>query len=119
MANEKDIKYINREFGDFKTQLVEFAKNYFPDTYNDFNEASPGAMFIEMASYVGDVLSFYTDTQLQESFLQHAQNPSNLYALAYMMGYRPRVTNVAEVELEISQQVSALGTSSSFAPFTS
>lgn len=116
MANEKDIKYINREFGDFKTQLIEFAKNYFPDTYNDFNEASPGAMFIEMASYVGDVLSFYTDTQLQESFLQHAQNPSNLYALAYMMGYRPRVTNVAEVELEISQQVSALGTSSSFAP---
>ena len=116
MANEKDIKYINREFGDFKTQLIEFAKNYFPDTYNDFNESSPGAMFIEMASYVGDVLSFYTDTQLQESFLQHAQNPSNLYALAYMMGYRPRVTNVAEVELEISQQVSALGTSSSFAP---
>ena len=111
MAEEKDIKYINREFGDFKNQLIEFAKNYFPDTYNDFTEASPGAMFIEMASYVGDVLSFYTDTQLQESFLQHAQNPSNLYSLAYMMGYRPRVSTAAEVELEVSQRVAATGSS--------
>lgn len=109
MAEEKEIKYINKEFGDFKTQLIEYAKNYFPDTYNDFSEASPGAMFIEMASYVGDVLSFYTDTQIQETFLQHAQNPSNLYTLAYMMGYRPKVTSASEVELEVTQRVAASG----------
>lgn len=107
MASEKDIKYINREFGDFKSQLIEFAKNYFPDTYNDFSETSPGMMFIEMAAYVGDVLSFYQDSQLQETFLQHAQNPSNLYTLAYMMGYRPRVTSAAEVTLDITQKVSS------------
>ena len=65
MAQERDIRYINREFGDFRGQLIEFAKNYFPDSYNDFSPTSPGMMFIEMASYVGDVLSFYQDTQLQ------------------------------------------------------
>ena len=92
MATEKDIRYINREFGDFRTQLTEFAKNYFPDSYNDFSPTSPGMMFIEMAAYVGDVLSFYQDNQLQETFLQHAKNPANLYTLAYMMGYRPKVT---------------------------
>ena len=69
MAEQRDIKYVNREFGDFKEQLTEFAKSYFPDSYNDFNETAPGMMFIEMASYVGDVLSFYQDTQLQETFL--------------------------------------------------
>jgi len=116
MAEEKDIKYINREFSDFKSQLVEFSKNYFPDTYNDFNESSPGAMFIEMASYVGDVLSFYTDTQLQESFLQHAQNPSNLYSLAYMMGYRPKVSNVSEVEIDVSQIIPATISGSNYVP---
>lgn len=105
MAQERDIKYINREFGDFRGQLIEFAKNYFPDTYNDFSPTSPGMMFIEMASYVGDVLSFYQDTQLQETFLQHAKNPGNLYNLAYMMGYRPKVTSAAEVELDISLNV--------------
>ena len=98
MAQERDIRYINREFGDFRGQLIEFAKNYFPDTYNDFSPTSPGMMFIEMASYVGDVLSFYQDTQLQETFLQYAKNPSNLYTLAYMMGYTPRVTSIAETD---------------------
>lgn len=116
MATEKDIKYINKDFTDFKTALMEHAKNYFPDAYNDFTEASPGAMFIEMASYVGDVLSFYTDTQLQETFLKHAKDPSNLYSLAYMMGYRPRSTAASTVELEVTQRVAAIASGSDYTP---
>lgn len=107
MAQERDIKYINREFSDFRNQLIEFAKNYFPDTYNDFSPSAPGTMFIEMAAYVGDVLSFYQDTQLQETFLQHAKDPANLYSLAYMMGYRPKVTAASEVSLELTQRIDA------------
>jgi len=109
MAESRDIKYINREFNDFKQELIEYAKNYFPDSYNDFSPTSPGMMFIEMASYVGDVLSFYQDTQLQETFLQNAKDPANLYTLAYMMGYRPKVTSVAQAELTITQRVAATG----------
>ena len=105
MAEQRDIKYINREFSDFRTQLVEYAKQYFPDSYNDFSATAPGTMFIEMAAYVGDVLSFYQDTQLQETFLQHAKNPQNLYTLAYMMGYRPKVTTASEVDLEVTQEL--------------
>ena len=56
MAQDRDIKYVNREFSDFRTQLIEYAKNYFPDTYNDFSPTSPGMMFMEMAAYVGDIL---------------------------------------------------------------
>ena len=109
MAEEREIKYINRDFGDFKTQLTEFAKNYFPDTYNDFSPTSPGVMFIEMAAYVGDILSFYQDTQLQETFLQYAKNPGNLYNMAYMLGYRPKTTSVSEVDIEVTQRVAASG----------
>ena len=107
MAEIRDIKYVAREFSDYKQELVEFAKNYFPDSYNDFSPTSPGMMFIEMAAYVGDILSFYQDTQLQETFLQYAKDPGNLYAMAYMMGYRPKSTNVAEVELEVTQNIGA------------
>jgi len=107
MAQERDIKYINRTFSDFRQQLIDHAKNYFPDTYNDFSPTSPGMMFMEMAAYVGDVLSFYQDIQLQETFLQYAQEPGNLYTLAYMMGYRPKVTSPAEVTLEVYQEVDA------------
>lgn len=101
MAQDRDIKYVNREFGDFKNQLIEYAKNYFPDSYNDFSPASPGMMFIEMAAYVGDVLAFYQDTQLQETYIQYTKNPGNLYNLAYMMGYRPKVSTISEVDIEV------------------
>lgn len=105
MADDRNIKYINKEFGDLKNDLVEYAKTYFPDTYNDFSEPSPGSMFIEMAAYVGDVLSFYQDTQLQETFVQYAKEPGNLYNLAYLMGYRPKVTTPSHVKIEVTQTV--------------
>jgi hypothetical protein len=100
-----DIKYLNKDFYNFKTDLIEYAKAYFPTVYNDFSQASPGSMFIEMASYVGDVLSFYLDNQLQETFLQHAKQKNNLYTLAYMLGYRPKVTAAALVNLDVYQTI--------------
>lgn len=105
MAQKRDIKYLNRNFDSFRGQLIEFTKNYFPDTYNDFSPTSPGMMFIEMASYVGDVLSFYQDTQIQESFVQYAQNPANLFNASYMMGYRPKITSVSRTDIQISQTI--------------
>ena len=107
MAQEREIQYSNKTFSDFRKQLVDYAKNYFPDTYNDFSPTSPGMMFMEMAAYVGDILSFYQDIQLQETFLQYAQEPGNLYNLAYMMGYRPKVTSAATVTLDVYQQIPA------------
>lgn len=108
MAQDREIKYINKDFTSLRDQLVEFTKNYFPNTYNDFSPTSPGMMFMEMAAYVGDILSFYQDMQLQETYIQYAKNPANLYNLAYMMGYRPKTTAVAEVDVEVSQVIDAL-----------
>ena len=62
---------------------------------------------MEMAAYVGDILSFYQDIQLQETFLQYAQEPGNLYNLAYMMGYRPKISTAATVTLDMYQEVRA------------
>jgi len=105
---QRDIKYIDRDFTDFKQALIDYAKNYFPNTYNDFSDANPGNMFIEMASYVGDVLSFYIDKQTQENFLLYAQDKQNLMAMAYALGYRPNVTSTAIVDLDVYQQLPAV-----------
>jgi len=116
MNHTKDIKYLNKDFLDFKSGLVEFAKNYFPDSYNDFSETSPGMMLIELASYVGDVMSFYQDVQLQETFLPYSKNESTLYDLSYLTGYRPKVTSVSETEVEIRQTVAAVASGSTYIP---
>ena len=111
-----DIKYLNKNFTSFKSDLIDYAKSYYPTTYTDFNQASPGSMFIEMAAYVGDVLSFYLDNQLQETFLQYAKQKNNLYTLAYMLGYRPKVTSAAIVNLEVYQQVPSILSASQYLP---
>ncbi len=107
MNNQKDIKYINRDFNSFKEALINYAKSYFPETYNDFNDADPGNMYIEMASYVGDVLSFYQDKQMQEVLLEYAQQKDNLISMAYSLGYRPKVTSTSIVNLEVFQLLPA------------
>jgi len=111
----KDIKYLNKDFNSFRSDLIEFTKTYYPDTFNDFTEGSPGLMFMEMAAYVGDVLSYYTDTQLQEVFLDTAQERTNLFHLAYTLGYKPKVTSVATTNLDIFQLVPA-STTDNFSP---
>ena len=108
MANlKRDIRYINRDFNDFRNTLINYSKTYFPDTYNDFTETSTGMLFIEMASYVGDVLSFYIDNQIQETFIQTARQTENLFNLSYMLGYVPKVTTAASVDIDFYQQVPA------------
>lgn len=107
MAIKRDIKYINRDFTDFRTRLIEFAQTYFPTTYNDFTPSSPGMMFMEMSAYVGDVLSFYLDNQIQETFIQYAQQTRNLYELAYLLGYKPKTTAAAVVTVDVYQQLPA------------
>ena len=103
MAEQRNIQYLNKDFNSIKQSLIDYAKTYFPNTYNDFSPASPGMMFIEMAAYVGDVLSYYQDTQLQEVFIQYAKEKENLYTLAYMLGYRPKVTTASTVKLDVYQ----------------
>ena len=105
MAANKDIKYLNKDFSGFRADLVNYAQTYFPTTYTDFNSTSPGMMFMEMASYVGDVLSFYIDNQVQENFLQYTRQTSNIFDLAYMFNYKPKVTGLANVELEFFQEI--------------
>lgn len=105
MNQQKNINYLGKSFIDFREDLINFAKAYFPTTYNDFSPASPGNMFIEMAAYVGDILSFYQDTQIQEIFPQLSQEKSNLLNLAYTRGYKPKITSAATVPVDFYQLV--------------
>ena len=103
----KEVRYLNKDFTSFKDNLIEFTKIYFPNEYNDFNEASPGMMFIEMASYVGDVLSYYIDNQFKESLLAFAEEKKTIYNMAQSLGYKPKLATAASVGLDIFQTVPA------------
>jgi hypothetical protein len=112
----KDIKYLNKDFSDYRNNLIEFAKIYFPKSYADFNETSPGMMFIEMASYVGDSLSYYVDDTLKESLMPYAEDLQNVIALSQFLGYKPKVTSPSITTLSIYQLVPSIGSGTSNKP---
>ncbi len=104
MTNNQ-IKYLNKDFNEFRKNLINYSKTYFPNVYNDFSDANPGALFIDLSSYIGDVSSFYIDNQIQENFLLYAKEKENLFALSYMFGYRPKISYASNVNVDIFQLI--------------
>ena len=114
--NFKDVNYLSKNFPEFRQNLIEFARAYYPNTYTDFNEASPGMMFMEMAAYVGDVMSFYIDNQFKENLLLFAKERQNVLAISQALGYKPKLTATSTVEATIYQMVPALGAINNYEP---
>lgn len=112
-VTSKDVKYYGRDFDSLKQGLIDFAKIYYPNTYNDFNESSPGMMFVEMAAYVGDVLNYYIDSQLKESMILHASETQNVMSIAAAMGYKPKLSVPSIVDIDVYQLLPAISSGAS------
>ncbi len=104
---ESNVNYLNKDFGALKQSLMNYAKSYFPDSYRDFNETSPGMMLLEMNAYVGDVLSFYIDKQYQEMILPLAEERRNIITMAKMFGYKVKPIVPSYVDLTFTSEVNA------------
>ena len=109
MEVTKDVSYLGKDFGQFRKNLIDFTKQYFPNDYNDFNESSPGMLFMEMSAYVGDVLSYYADNNLKESLLEQASERKNIYDLARSLGYKSKNAIPAYTDLNVFQLVPSTG----------
>jgi hypothetical protein len=114
--NVKDVSYLNKSFPEFRQSLIDFIKSYYPDSYQDFNESSPGMIFIELAAYVGDVLGFYIDNQYKENLLLYADEQKNIINIAQSLGYKPKLSAAASVEAYIYQIIPAMGAIEDYAP---
>jgi len=104
----KEIRYVNRDYNQLKEALVNFSKTYFPNTYKDFSSAAPGMMFIDMAAYVGDVLSYYTDYAFKEGLMQSATERKNIISLSKYLGYTTKPARAAIGTLDIYQLCPAI-----------
>ena len=83
-----NINYLSRDFSSIKSQLIEHAKRYYPDTFRDFSDAGFGALMLDAVSYIGDVLSFYLDYQTNESFLSTAIEYNNVLKHGEAVGFK-------------------------------
>lgn len=97
-----NINYLSKDFDSIKRDLIDYLQRYFPDDYQDFNEASGGMAIIDLLAYVGDMMSFYIDRQVNEGFLDRAVERKNIFSLAQNLGYQPKFARGAVVNLSIS-----------------
>jgi len=104
---ESNVNYLNKDFTSLKQSLMNYAKSYFPNSYRDFNETSPGMMLLEMNAYVGDVLSFYIDQQYREMLLPLAEERRNIINLANMFGYKVKPIVPSYVDLTFTHNLGA------------
>lgn len=115
------IKYTSRDFNSIKNDLVEYARRYYPDTFQDFNEAGFGALMLDTVSYVGDILSFYLDYSVNESFLDTSVENDNILRHGRQMGYRfkgnPSSFGIADFYAIIPASSTGLGPDSDYFPF--
>ena len=82
------IKYTSRDFESIKSDLIEYTKRYYPDGYRDFSEASFGSLMLDLVSYTGDILSYYLDYHVNESFLDTSLEFENIRKHARSLGYK-------------------------------
>ena len=107
----KAIDYTSRDFDSIKTSLVNYAKRYYADSFKDFNEASFGALVLDSVSYIGDILSFYLDYQVNETFLDTATEYDNVVKIARQLGYKYNTafSSMGEAQFYVSIPADSLG----------
>ena len=100
-----NVNYTSKDFSTIKADLIEYTKSYFPNTYKDFNETSPGMMLIELSSYVGDVLSYYIDYNYKENILSTATEKRNVRRLAEFLGYKTANKTASIAKLKVTTNI--------------
>lgn len=114
------INYTNREFESIRNDLLEIAERFYPDSFQDFSEASFGSLMIDAVAYVGDQLSFYLDYNVNESFLDTAYQFNNVLRHGRILGYkydgRPSTYGQVALYVMIPASQTALGPDTAYIP---
>jgi len=118
--SKKKINYTSKDFDSIKSDLLDHARRYYPDNYNDFNNSSFGSMMFDAVAYVGDIMSFYLDYQVNESFLETALDPENVRRISKRYGYKhlgaPTAYGTATFYVIVPAASSGLGPDLNYVP---
>lgn len=106
---ENKISYVARNYDDYKREIKELTRKYYPDVFASLNDASIGEWLIELISDIGDNLSFHTDRVFQETNIDSANQMSSLNSLARTNGLKIPGQKAAIVEVELSCEIPVNG----------
>lgn len=108
---DKKISYLNRDFNDCRTALIEFSKKYYPNLTVDYDDASVASWMIDIVAAATDDLMYHLDRVYQETNIDSANEKSSLYSIARNMGLKVPGPKGAMAEVAFSLCLPINGTS--------
>lgn len=102
---QNNISYLNRNYNDYKQSLIELTKLYYPDVFDNLNDASVGAWLIELLADIGDNLNYHIDKSIYETTLDNASEMSSILDIARSNGLKIPFKKAAMVEVELSCRI--------------
>ena len=102
LTKNREINYLSKDFDSIKSDLIDYVKRHYPADWRDFNVDSGGMAILELIAYVGDILTFNIDRQVNEAYINRAVETKNIISLAQNFGYTPKNTTPAIVNLSVS-----------------
>jgi len=110
LKKDDSRSYLNKEFNSFRSDLLLYSQTFFGDQIKDFSEGSMGGLLLEMAAYVGDVMSFYLDHQFNELNIETATELKNVEKLVRSAGVKIKGASPSTVEVDFYIEVEGDGT---------
>ena len=107
-SKERKRNYLAKDFVGFRSAIQEYVENYYSDKISDFSESGLAGMFVDMAAYVGDNMSYYLDFQFNELDLETAVDTKNIEKHMRSLGIKTRGASPSRVKALISIVVPAL-----------
>jgi uncharacterized phage protein gp47/JayE len=80
--------YLSRDYAGLRASLLQYASQTNPE-WQPASEGDFGLMLLELFSYMGDIMSYYTDRAQFENYITTATQRDSVLNLAYLLGYIP------------------------------
>jgi hypothetical protein len=116
IKKQKNLSYLQKDFESFREELVLYARQYYPDKIYDFSDSSLAGLFVDIAAYVGDSMTYYLDHQFNELFLDTAVEYDNIERLIRLNGVKVRGPSPATCEIKISVTIPATLLNGNYVP---
>ena len=93
--------YTNRDYISIRNDLLNRASVVFPE-WTSRDNSDFGMLFVDLVSYMGDILHYYVDQAARESFLETATRRSSLLAIASLLDYIPHGRTAAQTSITLN-----------------
>jgi len=85
----RSADFQSYDYETLRKSMVDYIRTYYPEDFNDYIESSEFIALLDLISFMGQSISYRSDLNFRENFLQTAERRDSIYRMANMLGYSP------------------------------